>query len=146
MAMASGVFGLTLRDILDASQMAVHVGSDSFVMTLHTDTMTPDFNAWDFYADLTNELATAGGYTQNAKTMANVAVAAAAGFMTFDADDTAWTSATFSSVRGRVVNDTTIASDPLIVATTFGADYSVTAGTFTVQESANGIWRVDYIP
>lgn len=145
MTMASGFFGTTMQDVFDASQLAVST-ADTFTMTLHTDSYTPDFNAHDFYADLTNELATAGGYTQKAKNLTTPTFVVGSGFVKFDADDTAWTSATFSSVRGRVVLDDTLTSDPLLIATTFGADYSVTAGTFTVTEHANGLWRIDIIP
>lgn len=146
MAAASGMFGITLRDALDTSGLAINFEGGTFTMTLHTNTMTPDFNTWDFYADLTNELATATGYTQNAKTISTPTLAAASGFLTFDAVDTAWTGATFSSVRQRVVNQGDLTNDPLICCTDLGADYAVTAGTFTIQEHANGIWRVDYIP
>ncbi len=144
--MASGLYGPTLADIMDATQLAVSIPADTFTMTLHTDSYTPDFNAHDLYNDLTNELATAGGYTQNSKAITTPTWAVATGYVKFDADDTAWTSATFSAVRGRVINDGTLSNDPLFVATTFGADYAVTAGTFTVQEAANGIFRVDIVP
>lgn len=146
MTMASGLYGVSLQDIFDATQLAVNTASDSFTHTLHTDTYTPDFNAHDLYNDLTNELATAGGYTQNNKALTTVTFVVSAGFVKLDCDDTAWTAATFSGVRGRVINDGTLTGDPLICGTTFGADYGVTAGTFTVQEHANGILRVDIIP
>lgn len=142
---ASGVFGITLRDIFDASQLAVNVDSDSFKMSLHTNTATPDFNTWDFYADLTNEVS-GTGYTAGGAVMAGETVAASGGTLTFDATDTAWTSSTFSSVRARVVYDDTLASDPLLLLTNFGADYAVTSGTFTVQENASGLWTIDYTP
>jgi hypothetical protein len=146
MAISNGVFGITLRDILDASQLAVNVDSDTFKMSLHTDTMTPDFNAWDFYADLTNEVPGTGNYTTGGKAMSGETITASGGLLTFDATDTAWTSATISSIRGRVVYDDTLTSDPLLLCTTFGADYAVTAGTLMVQENASGLWYVDYIP
>jgi hypothetical protein len=144
MAAASGAFGVTLQDAFDASQLAVNTGSDSFVMTLHTNTFTPNFDTHDLYADLTNEI-TGTGYTANTKALTTVTFVAASGFLKFDADDTAWTGATFSAVRQRVVNDTTLTGDALLLCTDLGTDYAVTAGTFTIAESANGLLRVDYI-
>lgn len=145
MAMASGVFGVTLRNVLNSTQLAVNTGSDTFKMALVSDTYTPDFNAHDFFNDVTGEI-TGTGYTAGGNALTTVTLTAASGFLVFDADDTSWTGATFSGVRGRVIFDNTLTSDPLLVATTFGSDFSVTSGTFTVQESANGIWRIDYIP
>lgn len=37
--------------------------SDALVWTLHTSTMAPNLDTWDFADDLTNELSTGGGYT-----------------------------------------------------------------------------------
>lgn len=145
MAAASGFFGTTLQDVFDASQLAVNVGSDSFKMSLHTNTMTPDFNAWDFFADLTNEVS-GTGYTAAGKAITTPTFVVGSGFVKFDADDTAWTGATLSSVRQRVLFDDTLASDPLLICTDLGADYAVTSGTLTIQESTNGLWRVDIIP
>jgi hypothetical protein len=145
MAITNGVFGITIRDVFDATQLGVNWDSDSFKMSLHTDTMTPNFDTWDFYADLTNQV-TGTGYTTTGQVMTGETVTATSGILTFDASDTSWTGATISSVRGRVVYDDTLTNDPLILCTTFGADYAITSGTLTVQENAAGLWTVDYVP
>ena len=41
---ASGVFLPTFRDVLDASQLAVNVDSDTFDLRLVDNTITPDFD------------------------------------------------------------------------------------------------------
>jgi hypothetical protein len=84
-----------------------------------------------------NELATAGGYTQKTKALATKAVTQA-GTTKWDADDTAWTSATFSAYHA-VLYDDTHATDDLICSFDFGGVKTVTAGTFTIQWHANGI-------
>lgn len=145
MAAASGFFGTTLQDVFDASQLAINVASDSFKMSLHTTTMTPNFDTWDFYADLTNEVSGAG-YTTTGKAITTPTFVVSSGYVKFDADDTSWAGATFSAAHQRVLYDDTVASDPLLICTDLGADYSVTAGTLTIQESANGLWRVDITP
>lgn len=148
MAMASGIFGLTLRDVLDTSGVNVDLIGAGIKMQLVTDTYTPDFNVHDTETDITNEIS-GTGYTAGGKAITSPTLVASAGVLTWDAADTSWTSATFSAVRGRVLFDdtpTTPVADPLICATTFGSDYAVTSGTFTVQENASGILTIDYTP
>lgn len=146
MAMASGVFGPTLRDVWDTSALDVDVDTDTFVMQLVTDTFTPNFNTHDYEADITGEVS-GSGYTAPGKAMSGESITIGSGVWTFDASvDTQWTSASISSIRGRVIFDDTLTSDPLILATNFGADYQVTSGTLTIQENASGIWTIDYTP
>lgn len=145
MTAASGVFGVTIVDIFDATQLAVNTVGDTCKLSLHTDSYTPDFNAHDFYADLTNEVS-GTGYTATGVATASKTVAVAGGYVTFDFADPSWTTATFSSVRQGVWYDDTLASDPLICDNNFGSDFSVTAGTLTVVVNANGYLRIDIIP
>jgi hypothetical protein len=145
MAMASGVYGLTLRDVLDASQYAVDLVSDTIKIQLVTNSETPDFNAHDFEADIANEIS-GTNYTAGGATLASKTLTATGGLLTWDSADPSWASATFSNVRGAITWDDTVASDPLVHAVTYGADYSVTAGTFTHQVNASGLVAIDYVP
>lgn len=56
----------------------------------------------------------------------------------FDADDVSWTTATFTARFALLYDDTLVGND-IIGSIDFGSDKSVTAGTFTIQWSANGI-------
>jgi hypothetical protein len=145
MAMASGLYGLTLRDTLDASQYATDLVSDTIKIQLVSNSETPDFNAHDFEADIANEVS-GTGYTAGGATLGSKTLGASSGLLTWDSADTSWTTATFSSVRGAITWDDTVTSDPLIHAVTYGADYSVTAGTFTHQVNASGLAAIDYVP
>ena len=145
MTAASGLYGVTLRDQYDASQLAVNIDSDSFKLALVADAHTPDFNAHDFYADLTNEVS-GTGYTAGGAVTTGETIAVAGGFVTIDFTDVAWTTATFSGVRAGIWYDDTLASDPLICSNNFGSDFSVTAGTLTVVVHANGYLRFDIVP
>jgi hypothetical protein len=145
MTAASGLYGVTLRDQYDASQLAVNIDSDSFKLALVADAHTPDFNAHDFYADLTNEVS-GTGYTGGGAVTTGETIAVASGFVTIDFTDVAWTTATFSGVRAGIWYDDTLASDPLICSNNFGSDFSVTAGTLTVVVHANGYLRFDIVP
>lgn len=145
MAMASGLYGITYRDVFDTSQLAVNIDADTFKMLFVTDTYTPDFNLHDFYADVTNEV-TGTNVPSGGTATAGESIVASAGLLTIDANDLSIGSATASSIRGRVITDDTLASDPLILATTFGADYSPAGGTLLITEAAQGWCYIDFIP
>jgi hypothetical protein len=58
---------------------------------------------------------------------------------------------TLSNVRGCIIYLDSITApaalvDAMIVAVTFGADYSTTAGTFAITWSATGIFEIDVTP
>lgn len=147
MTMASGVYGTTLEDILD-NDTAVDLTADTINAELVTDTHTPNFSTHTTETDITNEV-TGTGIAAGGQALDTFTTTAATGTLTMDAADEAWTTATGSSIRGTVAYDDTITTptaDPLVFAVTFGADYSVTAGTFTIQWNASGIWTVDFTP
>ena len=146
MTMASGVYGVTHRDIWDASQLAVNTSSDTIKYALVTDAETPDFDADDFYADFSANEVSGTGYTAEGATLASITFLNASGFLSFDAADTSWTTSTITNARGGITHDDTLASGPLLHAVTFGADFSTVAGTFLVTHNASGLWRIDYIP
>lgn len=83
-----------------------------------------------------NELATAGGYTQQDKELAGKAVTQAAATK-WDGTDVEWTSATFSAWHAILYDET--ASNDLIASIDFGGEKAVAAGTFTIQWHVNGI-------
>lgn len=148
MAMASGLYGPTLRDQWDASQLGVDLVSDTVKYQFVSNTYTPDFDTHDAEGDITNEV-TGTGYTTGGEALASKAVAIASGVWSFDAADVSLSSTTLSSVRGVVLFDDTVTTptaDPLIAAVTFGADYSTTAGTFAITWPAAGIITIDYTP
>lgn len=143
---ASGFFYSTLRDQL-ANITAADYDSDALKVALFTNSITtPNFDTNTAYgvAPFNANEVTGTGYTAggNALTSPSFAIA---GKVTFTGANTAWTSATFSAVRGCLLYDSTIASpvaNPALVAVTFGSDFQVTSGTFTIQWNAGGIWTI----
>lgn len=152
MVMSTGGFGLTFRDILK-NTTAVDLDTDTFKAALFTNTITtPNFDTNTAYgaAPFNANEVSGTGYTAGGQTMAGLTVTAAAPVATqlnWDANDTAWTSATFSSARGVLCYDSTIATpvaNPGVVAISFGSDFAVTGGTFTIVWNSNGIFTLDY--
>lgn len=148
MTMASGIYGPTLRDVFDASQLGIDLVSDTVKYQFVSDTYTPNFDTHASETDITNEV-TGTGYTTGGEALASKAVAISSGVWSFDAADVSLSGTTLSSVRGVVIFDdtpTTPTADPLFAAMTFGADYSTSSGTFAITWNASGIVTIDYTP
>ena len=143
---ASGLFVLTFRDILDASQLAVDTGSDTFKCAMITNSSTPNFETHDHWSDLSGNEVSGTGYTAGGAALTSITLGNDSGTLKFDAADTSWTTATISSARAAVIYDDTLANDPLICLVDFGADYASSAGTFQITWNASGIWTIDLTP
>lgn len=117
------------------AEMDLGNGQDSIRVALYDNSHV--FTATDSVYTNTNELATAGGYTQTGEVLANQAVTEAS-TTKFDADDTSWTSATFTAYHA-VIYDDTHATNDLIANIDFGGAKTVTSGTFTISWNASGI-------
>jgi len=130
--MASGIYNRFKANLMNK---VVDLEADTINVALYDNTHV--FTATDNTYVTTNELATAGGYTQGGAALANKAVTQAA-TTKFDADDTAWTNATFTAYHA-VIWDDTVATDDLIANIDFGGAQSVSSGTFTIQWNASGI-------
>ena len=121
----------------------------TFKVTLHTSTYT--FAAThNVYADLTNELSTANGYTNGGQALASVTWGQSGGTATFDAADTVWTASGGSIVARRAViravGTFNSQVDPLVASVlldTTPADVTTTTGnTLTLQWNASGIFTL----
>ena len=135
----SKVFGAAFHKEIDLL-------ADDIRVTLHDSGYTPDQDVHDYYNDLTNELATANGYTAGGASIANDTFSynASTNTYTYDGDDVSWTSSTLTA-RTAVVRDATpgtAATEPLILYQQSSADVSTTSGTFTVQWNASGIFTI----
>jgi hypothetical protein len=129
--MASGIYNRFKANLMNK---VVDLEADTIKVALYDTNHV--FTATDTDYTTTNELATASGYTQGGNTLANAAVTEAA-TTKWDADDTEWTSATFTAFHA-VIYDST-ATDDLIASIDFGGGKSVAAGTFTIQFDSSGI-------
>jgi hypothetical protein len=117
--------------------------SDTIKVMLTTSTNSISQTADTVKADVTNELAATGGYTAGGEILGSKTYAASSLTTTFDAADTSWTSATFSTDQAHIYDDTpTTPADPLMSYIDFGATQTVSAGTFTLQYNASGIVAV----
>jgi len=128
----------------------IDLDADVFKIQLHTSTHVPSRTADTARADLSNELATANGYTAGGATLASVTWVEATGTITFDSADPSWTASGGSlTARFAVIYDdtpTTPVVDPLLgysLLDNAPADVTVTDGnTLTIQINASGIFTL----
>jgi hypothetical protein len=143
---ASLTFYQSFREYM--SDGTIDLDTDSFKVTLHTSTYTPNASTHTVYADLTNELSTASGYTNGGAALGSVTWTRSGATVTFDAADTVWTASggTITARYAVIRKDGTANAivSPLvcyILLDTTPADVSATTGnTLTLQWNASGIF------
>lgn len=150
---ATGGFRQTFADDL-LTTIVLNLDLETHKVALFGNSVTPDFDAtaantaYNAGTWTTGNEVTGTGYTAGGTALTSTAISTVAGgIVMWDAADTAWTSATFSNAYGCLIYAdalTTPVADQGIIAVYFGAAYSVTAGTFTIQWASTGLMRVDY--
>lgn len=148
MAIAVSAFPLGWLNVLE--QNIDVEGANTLRLTLHTATMTPDRDTWDFEADLTNELSTANGYTVGGVTLTNVTWSfdAASDQIRLDFDDPSWTFSADQTWRYGVVWINTAGADttdPLLLLLDWGSSQTV-QGVYTLTLDSAGIYALDFTP
>jgi hypothetical protein len=115
--------------------------TDTIKCTLHTATYAPNQDTHTFASDLTNELATGGGYTAGGVTLASKTTAydSATNQTRLDAADVSWAGMSNTFRYAVVWKDTgTAATSPLIGYVDLGAT-TITGTTFTIQWDPTGV-------
>lgn len=128
----------------------IDLDTDTFKVTLHSSSYTPNAGTHTVYADLTNELSTASGYTNGGDALGSVQWTRSGGTVTFDAADTIWTASGGSiTARYAVIRKDGTANaivSPLIcyiLLDTTPADVTATTGnTLTLQWNGSGIFTL----
>jgi len=141
MAVSAKWFGQAL---LKALNKEIDFDTDTVKVMLCTSTYTPNQDTHDYKDDVTNEV-TGVGYSAGGATLASKTIAYDTGtnIIKLDAADTSWTTATITARYAVIYVDTGVAStSPLLGYVDFGADESSSAGTFLIQWSADGIFKI----
>lgn len=143
--MASGIYNNYKVRMLGSGTMA-DLDGDTIKIALLTSSYTPDFDAHDFFDDVSaNEVGASGTYSAGGATLSvtltqdntdNEGV--------FDATDVSWTSATITARYAVIYKSTGVSStSPLIALIDFGSNQISTAGTFAITFAAEGIVNVN---
>lgn len=146
---SSGLYVANMVDVFDATQLAIDLSLTTHKLALYTNTLTPNFSTDTAYA-ATNEV-TGTGYTAGGRTIAAgsgspTLTESPTGTMMYDMNDYVWPSPTSVTARGAILYADALTPKALIVAITFGSDFTSTAGTFTIVWNALGLFTVDWTP
>lgn len=140
--MASGIYNNFKELLLKGAN--IDFESDTIKVALVTSSYTPDFDAHDFFDDITNEV-TGTGYTAGGATLASKTVTQddTDNEGVFDAADVTWSTSTITA-RGAVIYKSTgtASTSPLIAYIDFGSDQVSTAGNFVITWNAEGILNI----
>jgi len=144
----SGLYYITVRNAFQGA--AINLSTDTVYGALYTNSITPNFDTDTSYASspYTSGQSSGAGYVTGGSALATKLHSVSSGTLIYDADDLAWAASTVTA-RGLLLWDTTPTTpvaDPVVCLINFGQDYSTSNGTFTVQFSANGIYRIQLVP
>lgn len=146
---ASGLFVPTFINIL-SNTIAVDMSSETGIKcALISNSATPDFDAHDYWADLSANEVTGTNWAAGGVVLTSTTLTASGGTLTFDAADVSESTTTITNARAAVIYDdsvTTPTADALIALVDFTADYSTVAGTFAINWNASGIYTIDMTP
>ena len=123
--------------------------TDTIKVSLHTSTYSPNLDTHDFYDDVSNEISNTGSYTGGASggvtlTTPTVTYDSATDETRLDGDDISVTSATLTARYAVIRKSTgTTSTSPLIGLVDFGADQSVSSGTFNIVWDSTGALKAD---
>lgn len=126
---------------------SIDLDTDTFKLLLATSSYVPDLDAHDFRNDVTNELATANGYTAGGVTLTSVTVTydAASDQVRFDCADPSWTFTGAVTFRYGVVYKSrggASSADELLVLIDFGSDQTVSTA-YTLAVDPTGLFYID---
>ena len=142
----SGLYALNFRDALDTSNLAIDFLLTTHKIAMYNNTETPAFETEVSYA-ATNEVA-GTGYTAGGQVVVSptFVVAGATAVLTYDLGDQIWAAPTSVTARGAKGYSDALAADNLQYGVNFGSDFTSSAGTFTIQWAAGGVFTITFAP
>jgi len=150
MAITSAICTSFKKELLDGIHSFLATGGDTYKIALIKAQASQAGTygaATTNYSDVTgnsDELGATGGYTTGGNTLTNIDPTSSGTTAFIDFADTSWTSATFTT-RGCIIYNTS-ESNKAVMVIDFGADFSVSGGTFEIQfptaDASNAILRI----
>jgi hypothetical protein len=136
-------YNTATKDILDGT---IDLDTDTIKVSLHSSTYTPSV-AHDFYDDITNEMASGGGYTTGGETLASTAVTTVTtNDAMYDAANVTWASnaAGFSTARYAVIYKSTgtDSTSPLLGYIDFVSNQDNVNNDLTIKWNTSGILQL----
>ena len=130
MAITSAICNSFKTEILKAVHNFTASSGNTFNLALYTSSATLNKSTTAYTTS--NEVANGNGYTTKGNALTSVTPALSTDTACCDFSDTSFTSASFTA-RGCLIFNDSASGDPAVCAIDFGADKTVTSGTFTIQ-------------
>ncbi len=149
MAITSAICSTFKRDLLKGKHDFQSSGGHTFKIALFTSSASLGASTEDYSTsnEITNSSGTA--YTAGGATLTNAGVSLSSTTAFTDFDDVSFTSASFTANGALIYNTTTdggSSTTDAVAVIAFGADKTVTSGTFTIQfptaDASNAIIRL----
>jgi len=142
----SGLYLLNWIDILDATQLAIDTSLTTHKWAMYNNTETPNYSAEGAGYVTTNEV-TGTGYTAGGQVIVSpTTTESPVGALMYDMADEVWASPTTVTAYGAKLYADVLAGNNFIVAMNFGGAFTSTAGSFTIQFNALGVFTIDLTP
>lgn len=146
MSVTANWFGLAARDQWGGTAAdRVDWVNDTIKGSLHTVTYVPNQDTDQYFAGVTNELATAGGYTAGGATLTGKTLTydGPTNTVRMKASNTTWAASTWTARRTVVRKDTGVAATSHLMGwVDFGADQSPAGVDFTIAwDATDGVLR-----
>lgn len=140
MAVTLTIFNAYKKFLFDGTD--IDIDSDTIKVALCDNSYTPSIDDHDYFNDITDEIS-GGNYTAGGDTIDNASVTQdnTNDLAYINGDDVTWTSVTFTDARYGIIYKSTgtASTSPLIGYVDFGANKTITDGTFTISWHASGI-------
>ena len=142
MAITSAICNSFKTEILKGVHNFTASSGDTFNLALYTSSATLNKSTTAY---TTSNEVSGSGYTAKGNALTSVTPALSTDTAVCDFADTSFTSASFTA-RGCLIFNDSATSDPAVCVIDFGADKTVTSGTFTIQfpaaDASNAIVRI----
>ena len=142
MAITSAICNSFKTEILTGVHNFTASSGDTFNLALYTSSASLGASTTAY---TTSNEVSGTGYTAKGNALTSVTPALDSSTAVCDFADTSFTSASFTA-RGCLIFNDSASGDPAVCAIDFGADKTVTSGTFTIQfpaaDASNAIIRI----
>lgn len=145
----SGLYLPTWLDILDTTQLAIDLDLETHKIALFSNTITPNFSTDTAYGVApynANEVSGTGWAAGGVALTTTTVTESPTGTLMFDAADVSQAGCTFTGARCGLIYADALAGNNAILLVNFTADYSPTAGTFSIVWQSTGIFALDLTP
>ena len=142
MAITSAICNSFKTELLTGTHNFSASGGNTFNLALYTSSASLGASTTAY---TTSNEVSGSGYTAKGNALTSVDPALSGSTAVCDFADTSFTSASFTA-RGCLIFNDSATGDPAVCAIDFGADKTVTSGTFTIQfptaDASNAIIRI----